>query len=288
VPPRISVVVNTLNEEKNLPFALGSVRPWVDEIVVVDMHSEDRTVEIAREFGAQVFLHERMGFADPARAFALAQATGDWILVLDADEVVPFPLSRRLLDISTNDAADVVLIPWLNYILGEPLMHTMCGPRQCLQRRFFRKSHVTATSDIHNFFHVAPGSRVTSIGYEPGLAVAHFATIDIRRYIEKLNRYTTIEADQARDRGERVTQLGALIKAAKVFVTYYAIGRGYRDGWRGFYVSLISAFSEILKAAKLAESSVPAHPESVEAYYRQEAENLVKACQPSRSSSASG
>src|SRR5579883_1198418 len=116
--PRISAVINTLNEEKNLPFALQSVCTWVDEIVVVDMHSTDRTLEIAREFGARIFLHEPMGFAEPARAFALARATGDWILLLDADEVVPFSLSRRLLSIAANNESDAVLIPWLNYVFG--------------------------------------------------------------------------------------------------------------------------------------------------------------------------
>jgi glycosyltransferase involved in cell wall biosynthesis len=73
----ISVVINTLNEEHRLPFALRSVRDWVDQIVVVDMHSDDGTVAVARDFGAQVFMHERLAYADPAREFALAQATGD-------------------------------------------------------------------------------------------------------------------------------------------------------------------------------------------------------------------
>ena len=86
---RISVVINTLNEERRLPYALRSVQDWVDEIVVVDTHSDDKTVEIAEEFGARIFTHERVGYADPARAFAFARATGDWILILDADELVP-------------------------------------------------------------------------------------------------------------------------------------------------------------------------------------------------------
>jgi glycosyltransferase involved in cell wall biosynthesis len=83
------VVINTLNEERRLPYALRSVQDWVDEIVVVDMHSDDKTVEIAEAFGARIFTHERVGYADPARAFAFARATGDWILILDADELVP-------------------------------------------------------------------------------------------------------------------------------------------------------------------------------------------------------
>src|SRR5262245_29586580 len=101
--PGISVVINTRNEEKNLPHALRSVRPWVDEIIVVDMCSEDRTVEIARSFGAKTFPHEPLGYCEPARAFALGQATQPWVLILDADEMVPAPLSRALRSAAAGD-----------------------------------------------------------------------------------------------------------------------------------------------------------------------------------------
>ncbi|MGH9356058.1 MAG: glycosyltransferase family 2 protein, partial [Terriglobia bacterium] len=128
---RISVVINTFNEEKNLPYALRSVQTWADEIIVVDMHSEDRTVEIARQFGAKVYFHERMGFVEPARAFAIGQASGDWIMVLDADEIVPEPLSRKLIEIAHGDeGVDAARLPWVNYLLGAAIRHTGWGPSQ--------------------------------------------------------------------------------------------------------------------------------------------------------------
>src|SRR5450759_4249900 len=106
----ISVVINTLNEEANIAYALRSVRTWVDEIVVVDMHSDDRTREVAETYGARVYLHDRVGYVEPARRFALAKATGDWILILDADELIPPRLARRLSDIAAAGQADVVSI----------------------------------------------------------------------------------------------------------------------------------------------------------------------------------
>jgi len=275
--PRISAVINTLNEEKNLPFMLRSVQPWVDEIVVVDMHSDDRTVEIAREFGAKVFFHAPLGFADPARAFALEQASGDWILMLDADEIVPVPLSKELLKIACSGSADAVRIPWLNYWLGTPLMHTNCGPDQTRLYRFFKKHYVKTTSTIHSYYHLVPGSRVVDLRFKPGLAVAHFAYLDFQQFIEKLNRYTKIEAQQALERGERITPMGALLKAAKVFALYYLKGRGFRDGWRGFYISLFYTFYRIVSAAKLQELTALGPRERIEARYRQEAEDIVKA-----------
>jgi glycosyltransferase involved in cell wall biosynthesis len=276
MPPRISVVLNTLNEEKNLPFALRSVEPWVDEIIVVDMHSDDRTVDIASGFGAKIFFHERLGFADPARAFAINQASGDWILVLDADEVVPFPLSRALVSIARSGSADAVRIPFLHYMLGAPLMHTNCGPRQGTLLRFFKKQHVRATSTIHNFFHPVPGSRVLELRFAPGLAVVHFTYLDSQQFMEKLDRYTSTEAQQAFARGERITPVGALVNAAKEFGGRYIKGRGCQDGWRGFYISLFYTFYRIVAAAKLQELTAVGHREQIESSYRQEAEEILK------------
>jgi (heptosyl)LPS beta-1,4-glucosyltransferase len=285
--PRISVVVNTLNEEKNLPFALRSVRPWVDEIVVVDMHSDDRTVDIAREFGARVFLHERVGFADPARAFALEQTCGDWILILDADEIIPFPLSRVLLRTAHSDTADVVRIPMLNYLLGAPLMHTSWGPDQDPHFRFFKKGCLTATSTVHNYLHLVPGSRVFKLRFEPGLAIVHFNYLDSEQFIERLNRYTSIEAKQAFERGERITAVGALVKGARGFGGRYIRGMGFQDGWRGFYLSLFTSFYRIVTAAKLHELKALGQRERIESRYRQEAEEILKAYGEPQSPAAS-
>jgi len=275
--PRISAVINTLNEEKNLPLTLRSIRSWVDEIIVVDMHSDDRTVDVAREFGAKIFFHERVGFDDPARAFAIDQASGDWILVLDADELVPFPLSRALMKIASEGNTDVVRIPWLHYMLGAPLMYTNCGPRQGASLRFFRKHHVRTTSTVHNYLHLVPGSRVLELKFEPGLALVHFAYLDSQQFMEKLDRYTSIEAKQAFERGERITPMGALVKAGKEFGGRYIKGRGFQDGWRGFYISLFYTFYRIVAAAKLQELTTVGHREQIESRYRQEAEEILEA-----------
>jgi glycosyltransferase involved in cell wall biosynthesis len=274
---RISVVINTLNEEANLPHALGSVCSWVDEIVVVDMYSEDRTVEIAREFGAKVFFHERVGFADPARAFAMEQATGDWILILDADEMIPFPLSRELLKLASSADGDIAQVHRMSYWFGTPLMHTDTGPHQDRTYRFFRRGHIVATPAIHNFFHPQPGSRVFELKYKPGLAIVHFAYVDSQDFIEKLDRYTGIEARQAFGRGKRVTFFSALYVAVKEFGVRYVRGGGYMDGWRGVYVTLLYIFYRIVSAGKLFELTALGGREQIEAKYLEEAENVLNA-----------
>jgi glycosyltransferase involved in cell wall biosynthesis len=239
------------------------------------MYSEDRTVEIARSFGAKVFLHEKLGFADPARAFALEQATGDWILVLDADEMIPFPLSKVLLEVTRSGNVDAVGMPMLNYFFGSPLMHTNCEPRKGAKIRFFRKGYMRAASTIHNYLQLVPGSRLLKLDYEPGIAMIHFAYSDSQDFMEKLGRYTGIEAQQALERGERATPLGALAKAAREFAARYIKGRGFQDGWRGFYISLFYSFYWIVAAAKLRELTTVGSRAGVESLYRQEAEGIL-------------
>jgi (heptosyl)LPS beta-1,4-glucosyltransferase len=274
--PRISVVINTLNEEANLPYALRSVVGWADEIVVVDMYSDDRTREIAEAGGARVFLHERTRIVEAARAFALAQATGDWILLLDADEVVPAPLRERLRGVAVGDEADVVVIPWVNYIWGAPLSHTCWGPDQDKHPRFFKRGYVTAPDTIHAYLQLASHARVMRLlPYRPGFGVVHFNYLDAAHFIDKLNRYTTTEALQARERGETSSYGRTLLLAGKEFLRRYVRHGGYHDGWRGFYLSLFMSFYRLAVGAKLKELEEVGPREAVRHAYRQLAEEIV-------------
>ena len=90
----ITVIVNTYNEERRLGLALRSVMYWADEVIVVDMYSNDGTAEVAKKLGAQVILHRGTGKPYPPREFSVQQGTGEWILMLDADEILPVALSR--------------------------------------------------------------------------------------------------------------------------------------------------------------------------------------------------
>src|SRR5689334_9780742 len=96
MPSSISVVINTLNEAINMAACIESVRSIANEIVVCDMHSDDDTAALAAQLGARVVLHDRTEFVEPARQFAIAQATCEWVLVLDADERLTTPLADRL------------------------------------------------------------------------------------------------------------------------------------------------------------------------------------------------
>jgi (heptosyl)LPS beta-1,4-glucosyltransferase len=274
---RISVIINTLNEENNLPFALRSVRLWVDEIVVVDMHSTDRTVEIAREFGARIHLHRGPGFNYAPRAFAVNQASSEWILMVDADELIPVALSRDLRRMAEADEADVILLHRANYFFGALMLHTGIGPTQDTQVRFFKKGFVVGSSTAHQDFKPIDGARVKTLSYRGDNAIIHFTYLDSRQFIEKLNRYTTIEAQQAFERGERISPARAFLKTVKHFVGRYLAWQGFRDGWRGLYVSLFYTFYKVVTAAKLQELATVGDRSQIEFSYRQEAEQILSA-----------
>lgn len=268
----ISVIINTLNAEKWLDYSLRSVEPWAGEIVVVDMHSEDRTQEIARAHGARLLLHERTGYVEPARAFAVAQATHEWVLILDADEMVPEPLSRRLIEIAASGEADAVSLPRFNYIFGAPIMHTGWGPDVDRHWRFFRRGSVELPERIHGTMLPQAGARTLRLPATQDMALVHFNYVDVEDFMSRLNRYTSIEAGGAPGRGAAE---GAVAASAREFLTRWLRHGGWRDGWRGFYLTLMMMCYRVVAAAKRRELQAGNSRPVVERRYREVAERVA-------------
>lgn len=272
----ISVVINTLNEERNLSNALASVVNWAAEIIVVDMYSDDRTCEIAREYGARVFMHDRIRDFDQARQFAVDRANSEWVLILDADEMVVPELSASLIQCAVQNEADILLIPRLNYDLCMPMMHTGSGPDQDLQMRFFRQGALEIGSKIHAFLQPKPTSRVKKLQFKDGGYIAHFGFLDTTQFLEKMVRYTGIEAAQAFEQGQRTSSMKMLIKALKAFLSRYFLYGGYRDGWRGLNMSLYLCCYRIMTHAKLRQLQEVGDIELVKRNNQMVADSIIK------------
>lgn len=244
----ISVVINTLNEEKNLPRALKSVKKFASEIVVVDMNSTDDTQKIAKKYGARVFIHERMGYVEPARNFAISKAKGEWIFLLDADEEVPNTLAKKLKRVANNPAqADYFAIARKNMIFGKWMKHSRWWPDYNI--RFFKKGSVLWSEEIH--------SVPTTLGkgkdfeYEEKYAILHHHYENVEQYIERLNRYTTIQARQRVLDKQKFNWQTMLMRATQEFVSRYFAGRGYKDGVHGLVLALLQGFSELVVFTKI-------------------------------------
>jgi len=244
---KISVVVNTLNEEKNLPRALSSVKDFADETVVVDMHSDDKTQDIAKKFGANVFEHDRTGYVEPARNYAISKTTGDWILVLDADEEIAKFLADKLRQISTDsDSADYYRLPRKNIIFGKWIKHSRWWPD--LNIRFFKKGKVSWNEIIHS----VPTTRGKGLDLEPKEenSIIHYHYETVEQYIERLNRYTGEHAKNLIKDGYKFDWSDLLRKPVNEFLSRYFQGEGYKDGLHGFALAELQAFSEFVMYLK--------------------------------------
>jgi glycosyltransferase involved in cell wall biosynthesis len=274
--PTIAVVINTLNEARNLPRAVRSVKPWADEIVVVDMESDDGTAEIAASLGARVFNHPRLGFSEPARAFAVERAESDWILILDADELVPRTLAEQLRSLARSGEYDIVRIPWSNYLFGKMLSGTGWGMAQSYHPRFFRRGAIEFTPDIHDFMHPSPGAKILTLPADTKHAVVHFNYRDVSHFIEKLNRYTTVEADTRR---ASPSLLRTLLRAFREVLSRYVRHGGYRDGWRGIFLASAMAFYRLASWAKQREIEEVGSVGAIDALYDTIAERILADCE---------
>ena len=271
----ISCVINTYNEENNIEYALKSVYKWVDEIIIVDMHSKDKTVEISKKYGAKVYYHKKLDFVEPARKFAISKATKKWIIMLDADEIIPIELSKELIKISKKDEYDVVSIPFLNYLLGEEIHYSGWNTGLEYHERFFKKGMLKTTKSIHHFISINKDAQIYRIPYKKNNYIIHFNYVNTSHFLEKLNRYTTIEANQKFDKNENSSIFKAIIFFTLEFANRYIRRKGYKDGWRGFYLSLMMGFYRIITYMKLKELEEIGNKEDIEKKYHNIAENII-------------
>jgi glycosyltransferase involved in cell wall biosynthesis len=249
---KISIIINTFNEEKNIENCLESVK-WADEIVVVDMYSEDNTVGIARKYTDKIFFFERMGYADPARQFALEKASNEWILTLDADELVPLKLKNELQEIIEKDLGDVIYIPRNNYFAGKQIHNMGWGALDDLQPRFFKRKYLSFGEKIHDFYNINEDARIYKIT-DPREGFIHFSYLDFEDYIDRLNKYTSIEAKNIFENEEKLNQrqniISILFRLFRVFLGNYIHMKGYKDGFRGLCLSFLSVFYNLIVYSK--------------------------------------
>jgi len=264
-PARISAVINTLNEENNIRWCLESVRGWCDEIVVVDMYSDDRTREIAAEYGASVHLHPRIPDFDRARQFAVEQALGEWVLLVDADEMIPISLAQQLCRIAKENEVDAVSIPMKAYLLGEWIRHTGWWPDYHI--RFFRRTAMTFPGKAHASISVQPGCRLVHLPAREEQAMVHFNYRDTAHFVEKLNRYTSLQAQELFEASRQASALSIFLEFGRGFAGRYVKWKGYRDRMHGLVLSLLMGVYRMLIQIKLWEMQHELTAPAVEKHY---------------------
>lgn len=243
---KITAVINTLNEEKNLAKCLESLS-FCDEIVVVDMISDDKTKQIAKRFTDKVYDHKRTGYVEPARNFAIEKATSEYILIIDADETVPKKLGLKLRELCDQGFDGYVLIPRSNYIFGGTLKHSGWWPDYNV--RFFKKGRVKWSDKIHSVPQTTGEKLVLPEDVE--MALHHNNYPSVSSYLSRLDRYTSVQANELID--QKLEYKSFFIKPWAEFLRRYFAMKGYKDGVRGLILSVLQAFSEYVVMVKVWE-----------------------------------
>lgn len=244
----ISVVIHTYNSEKYLERCLESVKD-ADEIIICDMHSKDRTIEIAEKFNCKIVYHENVGYAEPARNFANSQVTSDYFLILDSDEYASSGLLKYLRAyIERENPAEGVRIPYKNELLGK-VLHSY-SKRGIL--RFFKKGCVSYQAHVHGAPEVK--GREEYIPNEKGeVFITHTMVDELNPFIIKWNYYTTLELEKLTARNKHFSMIFLVTRSILEFIKMYFIKQGFRDGVHGFIFAIIAAHYKFMAIVKLWE-----------------------------------
>lgn len=253
---KISVVLATFNEEENLARCLEAVRQLADEIIIVDGQSTDQTVKVAKKYGAKVIVTTNKPIFHINKQIAIDQVKGDWILQLDADEVVTRQLRKEILAIIAADAVPprrsprqragppseerlpvAYYIPRKNFFLGRWLKKGGQYPDAVI-RLFRRGQAYLPCQSVHEQM-VVRGK----VGYLKG-HLLHYTAPTFSRYLINANRYTSLTATELEQQKLKINLLTAgdylFFKPWQAFLLRYVRYCGFQDGFPGFIFALFS------------------------------------------------
>ncbi len=242
----LSVLLPTFNNEQNIRDCLESVK-WADEILVGDSFSTDRTLEIAREYGARIIQHEYVNSA-AQKNWAIPQCAHEWVLQIDTDERLEPGLREEIQATLQHppDGIDGYRMPFKHHILGKWVRVAGLYPEYHL--RLFRRE-VGRFEDKEVHAHVRVPGQIGTLRHH----ILHYGMTSISKQLSNLDRYSRYQADQLYKRGKRFHWYHLVLRPLAIFGYYYFWQRGFTAGYRGFLISAISATFDFWSHAKLWE-----------------------------------
>jgi glycosyltransferase involved in cell wall biosynthesis len=238
----LSVIIITKNEAHNIGQCLEAVA-WADEVIVLDSGSEDDTVAISRQYTNKVFETDWQGFGVQKQR-ALEKAKGDWVLSIDADEIVTAELKEEIRAVITRPELNGYEIPRLSNYCGKPMRHGGWWPDYVL--RLFRR-------DSGRFSEALVHERVFVDGKIGRLnaPLIHDKFVNLDEVLHKINYYSTLGAEMLYRKGVRSSLGKALSHGVWMFFRTYFIKLAFLEGWRGVMLSISTAEETYYKYIKL-------------------------------------
>lgn len=244
----LSLIILARNEEKFINRAIKSVT-CADEILVIDDDSTDNTGEIAKSLGAKVITHHLDGNFSKQRNFAMEEAKGEWMLFLDADEVLSPELNTEISSIlADQNHAGYYLLKRKDFFWGKPVTHgeVLDAYSKGIVRLVFRNAGQWENA-IHEVF--KPHS-VTSDKTLKGY-IHHYPHQSVKDFLSHVNYYSTIRAEELHKNGIKTNWLEIMAFPKGKFLYTYLVKRGFKDGVRGFVYSFMMSLHSFLVRAKL-------------------------------------
>ena len=240
---KISGVVITYNEEHNIERCLQSLKGIVDEIVVVDSFSTDATESICNKFNT-VFVKNKFEGHVPQKNFALNLAQNEWVLSLDADEVLSEALIKSITDIKKSNSSqkDGYFFNRLTSYAGQWIYH--CGWYPDKKIRLFKKEKAMWGGDNpHDKIIMNEGTSISEINGD----LLHYSYRSISEHVIQTDKFAQISAKVQYERGRRVSLIQVILRPPLQFIRDYFFKRGFLDGLAGYAICCINALSVFIK-----------------------------------------
>lgn len=242
----LSVVIITFNEEANIARCLQGLGNIADEVLVVDSFSTDRTMAICQAHGVRVVQHAFEGYVEQ-KNFATDQARYNYVLQLDADEVLTDELRRNILAVKNNWQHAAYSLARLTNYCGTWVRHGGWYPDRKL-RLYDRRLGRWQGLLLHEYYEVQPGQTTGALAGD----ALHYSYASVAHHVSQLNRFTSITAQELALKGKtRVTLFQLILKPLWKFLYGYVFRLGFLDGFAGLSIAAISATGVFLKFAKL-------------------------------------
>jgi len=239
---KLTAVIPTLNEEKDLPRTLRSLKGLTKNILVVDSGSTDQTVKIAKKYGAKVINHPFKSFSE-TRNFADQKVKNGWILSSEADVVVSKELAQEIKKVLVeNSGPSAYFIPRQNIIWGKKISHTDWGPQDDLHIWLYQKGGGSWQGKVHEEYKLKKGSP----GYLKN-SLTHYNYQTVSEFIGKINSYSRIAAGQ--------NKTFPFYWPLRDFFKRFIYKLGFLDGYHGLFLSYLQAIYYITLKVKLWEKS---------------------------------
>ena len=236
IVPKFSAAIITYNEESNIERCLKAIQ-WIDEIVIVDACSSDKTVELCKKYTDKIYFNEFKDFS-AQKNFALSKCSHDWVLFIDADEEVSGELKEKLrsLDVGSKAGYKVRRKTFMFKRLMKYGGHSLDAPL-----RIFDKNRGKFIQPIHEFFKIEGPVGFIS---EP---IMHYSCADIKEHVEKINFYTDLEVHFLSERKVNFCFIKFIFVPVARFLQRYILQRGFLDGREGFIFYVKSGVYDFVK-----------------------------------------